>query len=178
MESAKAVDDDQLRGETISDAPGQHDEQSPGETESNSPGDDERQRGVERFSNNIDVMLMVFTRLDVVDKCRAAQVCTRWRDAVYSRTLWADVDVMLPEERWATDDMVESLIRRGVNSVDSRFRDHHTIRTWPIYDRLTHTVEACMRAREADIDEIRVLNLCQTGVQSRWPCFRVISLHR
>jgi hypothetical protein len=176
MESAKAVDDDQLRGETISDAPGQHDEQSPGETESNSPGDDERQRGVERFSNNIDVMLMVFARLDVVDKCRVALVCTRWRDAVYSRTLWADVDVILPE-RWATDDTVESLIRRGVNSVRVRFLN--TIRQEHIYNRLidTRVVEVRGRVRDVDINGIRVLKLDRAW-GDRWPHFRVLAEHR
>jgi len=58
------------------------------------------------------------------------QVCIKWRDAVYSRSVWRGVTARL-HLRKSNPIMILSLVRRGIRQVQVlSLRKSHTVRTW------------------------------------------------
>ncbi|XP_019634173.1 PREDICTED: F-box/LRR-repeat protein 14-like [Branchiostoma belcheri] len=63
-----------------------------------------------------EILAMIFSHLDVRDRGRAAQVCRRWRDAAYSRSVWRGVEARLHLRR-ANPSLFPSLVSRGIRKV-------------------------------------------------------------
>ncbi|OQR67677.1 fbxl14-like, partial [Tropilaelaps mercedesae] len=63
-----------------------------------------------------EILAMIFSYLDVLDKGRAAQVCTAWRDAAYHKSVWKGVEAKLHLRR-ANPSLFPSLVRRGIKRV-------------------------------------------------------------
>ncbi|CAD7077420.1 unnamed protein product [Hermetia illucens] len=63
-----------------------------------------------------ELLEMIFERLSVRDRGRAAQVCTRWRDASYSKSVWKGVEAKLHLKR-PNPHLFASLVRRGIKKV-------------------------------------------------------------
>lgn len=59
---------------------------------------------------------MIFERLSVRDRGRAAQVCTVWRDACYLKSVWKGVEARLHLRR-SQPHVYPSLVRRGIRKV-------------------------------------------------------------
>ena len=63
-----------------------------------------------------EILAMIFSYLDVREKGRAAQVCTAWRNAAYSRIVWRGVEAKLHLRR-ANPSLFPSLVKRGIRRV-------------------------------------------------------------
>jgi len=63
-----------------------------------------------------EVLGMIFERLDLQAKGRVAQVCHRWRDAAYLRSVWRGVEARLHLRR-PNPTLFPSLLRRGIRRV-------------------------------------------------------------
>lgn len=63
-----------------------------------------------------ELLALIFARLEVPDKGRAAQVCTAWRDAAYHKSVWRGVEARLHLRR-ANPSLFASLVRRGIRRV-------------------------------------------------------------
>lgn len=59
---------------------------------------------------------MIFDKLSVRDRGRAAQVCTAWRDAAYSKSVWKGVVAKL-HVRKPCPNLYTSLVRRGIRKI-------------------------------------------------------------
>lgn len=77
----------------------------------------------EAFSSNYNPLLLpvvarhVFDYLDVVDKCRAAQVCSLFRDLAYnSRSLWRN-DLLRVHISRANVSAISAARQRGINRI-------------------------------------------------------------
>ncbi|XP_002735244.3 F-box/LRR-repeat protein 14-like [Saccoglossus kowalevskii] len=63
-----------------------------------------------------EILAMIFSYLNVQDKGRAAQVCRKWRDAAYHRSVWKGVEAKLHLRR-ANPSLFPSLVNRGIRRV-------------------------------------------------------------
>lgn len=63
-----------------------------------------------------EILTEIFSKLNVRDRGRAAQVCTAWRDAAYAKCVWRGEEATLHLRR-ATPFIFNSLIRRGIRKV-------------------------------------------------------------
>ncbi|XP_035775952.1 F-box/LRR-repeat protein 14-like [Anopheles albimanus] len=63
-----------------------------------------------------EILAMIFERLSVRDRGRAAQVCTVWRDAAYSKSCWRGVEATLHLRR-PSPTLFGSLVKRGIKRV-------------------------------------------------------------
>lgn len=63
-----------------------------------------------------ELLVMIFCYLDVRDKGRAAQVCVRWRDAAYTRTVWRGVEAKIHLRR-SNPSLFRSLAKRGIRRI-------------------------------------------------------------
>lgn len=63
-----------------------------------------------------EILTQIFSNLGVRDKGRAAQVCTSWRDAAYSKSVWKGVEARLHLRR-PNQTLFPSLSRRGIKKV-------------------------------------------------------------
>ena len=63
-----------------------------------------------------EILTIIFQHLDVCDRGRAAQVCTKWRDAAYNRRVWKKVEAKLHLRR-STVALFPSLVKRGIVSI-------------------------------------------------------------
>jgi len=68
--------------------------------------------------NNLfpEILCLIFQKLDLQTKGRAAQVCSRWRDAVYLKSVWKGVTARLHLRR-SNPTLFPSLVRRGIKKV-------------------------------------------------------------
>ncbi|GAB0088306.1 F-box/LRR-repeat protein 14 [Sergentomyia squamirostris] len=71
-----------------------------------------------------EILTIIFAKLNVRDRGQAAQVCTAWRDAAYSKSVWKGVEACLHLRRKVSNSGVgreinifPSLVRRGVRKV-------------------------------------------------------------
>jgi len=64
-----------------------------------------------------EILLMVFSHLNVSDICAAAQVCKLWREASMYKFLWKNVTVEMTFKKHYSDDMYMSLKQRGVKRI-------------------------------------------------------------
>lgn len=63
-----------------------------------------------------EIITMIFDKLSVRDRGRAAQVCTAWRDAAYAKSVWKGVEAKL-HLRKPWPNLFQSLVRRGIRKV-------------------------------------------------------------
>ncbi|XP_055379384.1 F-box/LRR-repeat protein 14 [Condylostylus longicornis] len=63
-----------------------------------------------------EILEMIFEKLSVRDRGRAAQVCTSWRDAAYSKSVWKGVEAKLHLKR-SSPNLFPSLVKRGIKKV-------------------------------------------------------------
>lgn len=63
-----------------------------------------------------EILTMVFSYLDVRDRGNAAQTCTAWRDACYSKSVWKGVEAKLHLRR-SSPSFFQSLMKRGIRHV-------------------------------------------------------------
>lgn len=63
-----------------------------------------------------EILAIVFEKLSVKDRGRAAQVCTVWRDAAYSKSCWRGVEASLHLRR-PSPSLFPSLVKRGIKKV-------------------------------------------------------------
>lgn len=63
-----------------------------------------------------EIITMIFDKLSVRDRGRAAQVCTAWRDAAYSKSVWKGVVAKL-HVRKPCPNLYTSLVRRGIRKI-------------------------------------------------------------
>jgi len=63
-----------------------------------------------------EILCLMFEKLDIQSKGRAAQVCSRWRDAVYLKSVWKGCEAKLHLRR-SNPTLFPSLVRRGIKSV-------------------------------------------------------------
>lgn len=63
-----------------------------------------------------EILAIIFSYLDVRDKGRVAQVCTKWRDAAYSRIVWRGVQARLHLRR-SNPHLFPSLAKRGIRRI-------------------------------------------------------------
>ena len=63
-----------------------------------------------------EILTMIFSYLDVRDRGSAAQVCTAWRDACYSKSVWKGVHAKLHLRR-SSPSFFQSLMKRGIRHV-------------------------------------------------------------
>lgn len=63
-----------------------------------------------------EIITMIFDKLSVRDRGRAAQVCTVWRDAAYSKSVWKGVEAKLHLRR-SLPHVYSSLVRRGIRKI-------------------------------------------------------------
>ncbi|XP_058058999.1 F-box/LRR-repeat protein 14 [Anopheles bellator] len=63
-----------------------------------------------------EILAMIFAKLSVKDRGRAAQVCTVWRDAAYSKSCWRGVEASLHLRR-PSPTLFLSLVKRGIKRV-------------------------------------------------------------
>uniref|UniRef100_A0A0L8FPT6 Uncharacterized protein n=2 Tax=Octopus bimaculoides TaxID=37653 RepID=A0A0L8FPT6_OCTBM len=63
-----------------------------------------------------ELLVMIFCYLDVRNKGRVAQVCGRWRDAAYSRTVWRGVEAKIHLRR-SNPSLFRSLAKRGIRRI-------------------------------------------------------------
>ncbi|XP_055680156.1 F-box/LRR-repeat protein 14 [Lutzomyia longipalpis] len=63
-----------------------------------------------------ELLTMIFAKLSVRDRGRVAQVCTAWRDAAYSKSVWKGVEASLHIRRPPAS-LFNSLVRRGIRKI-------------------------------------------------------------
>lgn len=63
-----------------------------------------------------ELLVMIFCYLDVRDKGRVAQVCIRWREAAYTRTVWRGVEAKIHLRR-SNPSLYRSLAKRGIRRI-------------------------------------------------------------
>lgn len=63
-----------------------------------------------------EILALIFSRLPVRDRGRAAQTCRAWRDAAYSRSVWRGAEARLHLRR-PSPGLFASLVRRGIRRV-------------------------------------------------------------
>lgn len=63
-----------------------------------------------------EILTIIFSKLSVNDRGRAAQVCSTWRDAAYSKSVWKGVEARIHLRR-STPCIFESLIKRGIRKI-------------------------------------------------------------
>lgn len=63
-----------------------------------------------------EILEIIFQKLAVRDKGRAAQVCTAWRDAAYSKSVWKGVEAKLHLKR-PSPTLFASLVKRGIKKI-------------------------------------------------------------
>ncbi|XP_055637481.1 F-box/LRR-repeat protein 14 [Toxorhynchites rutilus septentrionalis] len=63
-----------------------------------------------------EILAIIFEKLSVKDRGRAAQVCTVWRDAAYSKSCWKGVEASLHLRR-PSPSLFTSLVKRGIKKV-------------------------------------------------------------
>lgn len=63
-----------------------------------------------------EVLALIFSYLDVRDKGRVVQVCTKWRDAGYNRLVWRGVQARLQLRR-SNPYLFPSLAKRGIRKI-------------------------------------------------------------
>ncbi|XP_040579571.1 F-box/LRR-repeat protein 14 [Lepeophtheirus salmonis] len=63
-----------------------------------------------------EVLTLIFEYLDIQSKGRVARVCSRWRDAVYRKSVWRKVEARLHLNRPNTT-LFPSLVKRGITRV-------------------------------------------------------------
>ncbi|XP_058820424.1 F-box/LRR-repeat protein 14 [Topomyia yanbarensis] len=63
-----------------------------------------------------EILAIIFEKLSVKDRGRAAQVCTMWRDAAYSKSCWRGVEASLHLWR-RSPSLFTSLVKRGIKKV-------------------------------------------------------------
>lgn len=64
-----------------------------------------------------EILTMIFSYLDVRDRGNAAQVCTAWRDACYSKSVWKGVHAKLHLRKSPPSSFFQSLMRRGIRHI-------------------------------------------------------------
>lgn len=63
-----------------------------------------------------EILEMIFEKLSVRDRGNAAQVCTMWRDAAYSKSVWKGVEAKLHLKR-PSPTLFTSLVKRGIKKI-------------------------------------------------------------
>lgn len=63
-----------------------------------------------------EILCLIFEKLDWQSKGRVAQVCSRWRDACYLKSVWKGCEAKLHLRR-ANPTLFPSLLRRGIKKV-------------------------------------------------------------
>lgn len=63
-----------------------------------------------------EILCLIFEKLDIQSKGRAAQVCCRWRDASYLKSVWKGCEAKLHLRR-SNPTLFPSLVRRGIKKV-------------------------------------------------------------
>lgn len=63
-----------------------------------------------------EILCLIFEKLDLQSKGRAAQVCRRWWDAAYLKSVWKGCEAKLHLRR-ANPTLFPSLVRRGIKKV-------------------------------------------------------------
>ena len=63
-----------------------------------------------------EILTMIFSKLTVRDRGRAAQVCSAWRDAAYSKSVWKGVEARLHLKR-SQPQLFASLQKRGIRKI-------------------------------------------------------------
>jgi len=63
-----------------------------------------------------EILCLIFEKLDLQSKGRVAQVCTKWRDAAYLKSVWKGCEAKLHLRR-ANPTLFPSLVRRGIRRV-------------------------------------------------------------
>eukprot|EP00096_Caligus_rogercresseyi_P013859 TRINITY_DN6457_c0_g1_i1.p1 TRINITY_DN6457_c0_g1~~TRINITY_DN6457_c0_g1_i1.p1 ORF type:complete len:539 (-),score=131.84 TRINITY_DN6457_c0_g1_i1:255-1721(-) len=63
-----------------------------------------------------EVLTLIFEYLDIQSKGRVARVCSRWRDAVYRKSVWRRVEARLHLNR-PNATLFPSLVKRGISRV-------------------------------------------------------------
>lgn len=63
-----------------------------------------------------EILAIIFEKLSVKDRGRAAQVCTAWRDVAYSKSCWRGVEASLHLRR-PSPSLFTSLVKRGIKKV-------------------------------------------------------------
>lgn len=63
-----------------------------------------------------EILTMIFAKLSVTDRGRAAQVCSSWRDAAYSKSVWKGVEAKLHLRR-VSQTLFQSLVIRGIRKI-------------------------------------------------------------
>lgn len=63
-----------------------------------------------------ELLTMIFSYLNVRDRGNAAQVCTAWRDACYSKSVWKGTQAKL-HLRKSSPSFFQSLMKRGIRHV-------------------------------------------------------------
>uniref|UniRef100_T1GTU2 F-box domain-containing protein n=1 Tax=Megaselia scalaris TaxID=36166 RepID=T1GTU2_MEGSC len=63
-----------------------------------------------------EIIEMIFSKLAVRDRGRAAQVCTQWRDIAYTKSVWRGVTAKLHLKR-SNPNLFNCLVRRGVKDI-------------------------------------------------------------
>lgn len=95
----------------------------PGELGSVKPGRGSRGSEVEVIQDGTtvdnlfpEILCLIFEKLDLQSKGRAAQVCRRWWDAAYLKSVWKGCEAKLHLRR-ANPTLFPSLVRRGIKKV-------------------------------------------------------------
>lgn len=78
--------------------------------------DEEPQDGTTIDNLFPEILCLIFEKLDLQSKGRAAQVCCRWRDAAYLKSVWKGCEAKLHLRR-ANPTLFPSLVRRGIKKV-------------------------------------------------------------
>ncbi|XP_074597929.1 F-box/LRR-repeat protein 14-like [Brevipalpus obovatus] len=63
-----------------------------------------------------ELLSIIFSFLDLKSKGRAAQVCSTWRDAVYNKSVWKDVEAKLRLKN-RNETLLRSLVCRGIKKI-------------------------------------------------------------
>jgi F-box and leucine-rich repeat protein 14 len=63
-----------------------------------------------------ELLCIIFSKLSVRDRGRAAQVCTAWRDAAYTKSVWKGVEATL-HLRKSSPFLFTALVQRGIKKV-------------------------------------------------------------
>jgi len=63
-----------------------------------------------------EILCLIFEKLDLQSKGRAAQVCSRWRDSAYLKSVWKGCEAKLHLRR-PNPTLFPSLVRRGIRKV-------------------------------------------------------------
>ena len=63
-----------------------------------------------------EILAIIFSYLDIRDKGRVSQVCSKWRDAAYNRLVWRGVQARLHLRR-SNPYLFPSLAKRGIRKI-------------------------------------------------------------